>query len=61
MYYEEKHVQQIIESTQRLIKRIEEGDVQAAERERDELFRLYRMELQWIANQCSEGKIRKRK
>jgi len=61
MYYEEKHIEAINQTLQRLLQRVEEGDIRAAEGEREELFRLYRMELEWITTQVIEGKIRKRK
>jgi hypothetical protein len=61
MYYEEKYIQQINECTQRLIKGIEENDIEGAQREHTLLLELFRKELQWIATQVIEGKIRRRK
>ena len=61
MYYEEKHIEAINQTLKRLLQRVEEGDIRAAEEEREALFRLYRMELEWITTQVIEGKIRKRK
>ena len=61
MYYEEKYIQQINESTQRVIEAINSNDIEGAKREHTLLLELFRKEIQWIASQVIEGKIRKRK
>ena len=61
MYYEEKYIQQINESTQRVIEAINSNDIEGGKREHTLLLELFRKEIQCIAFQVIEGKIRKRK
>lgn len=61
MYYEEKYVKDIHQSTQRLIQKIKEGDIEGAKVERDILMDYFRKEIEWIVIQAAEGKVRKRK
>lgn len=61
MYYEEKYIQRINESTQRLIELIGANDIEGAKEEHTLLMELFKKEIQWIVQQCIEGKIRKRK
>lgn len=61
MYYEEKYVKDIEESTKRLIQKIKEGDIEGAEVERDTLMDYFRKEIEWVVIQAAEGKVRKRK
>ena len=61
MYYEEKYVKDIEESTKRLIQKIKEGDIEGAQTERDSLMDYFRKEIEWVVIQAAEGKVRKRK
>jgi hypothetical protein len=61
MWYKEKHIKEIKESSRRLMERIQRGDRERSREERDILIGLYREELRWIIEQCIEGKIKKKK
>jgi len=56
MWYKEKHIKEIKESSRRLMEGIQRGDREGSRKERDTLIELYRMELRWIIEQCIEGK-----
>ena len=61
MYYEERWVKDIEETTQRLIQRIQANDIEGAKVEHTLLMDLFKKEIEWIVQQAIEGKIRKRK
>lgn len=61
MWYKEKYIRDITESSRRLMESIQRGDREGSRKEKDTLIELYRMELRWIIEQCIGGKILKKK